>query len=177
MSDDKRLATLKALTTYLETEITVANGYQHDLTNAVFRGRMFYSVSDPIPSISILENLNPDRFPRRAGGDDNASAPDAAESWILLLQGWTADDKTNPTDTAYPLMADVKKALAKLLKGKHPVTGLGADPNYMLGGLIHGLKVEPGTVRPPDEISAKAYFYIRLILGFNEKLADPYSLT
>ena len=42
--DSKRLRTLKALTAHLEAEVTPANGYQHDLTKAVFRGRALFGV-------------------------------------------------------------------------------------------------------------------------------------
>ena len=46
--------------------------------------------------------------------------------------------------------------------------------SYLLGGLINGLDIEPGTVRPPDQNSAKAYFWMRVILKFTENVRDPF---
>ena len=166
MADSKRLQILKALTTHLET-VTVANGYQHDLAGKVLRGVLRVSDEDyAVPVVSILESFNPDRGPNEVGGDYRREQRD---DWILLIQGWVADDPVNPTDPAHNLMADVKKCLARISDEE--------DPAYMLGDyLIAGIGIEPGVVRPPDETSAKAYFWMRIILKVTEKLADPYSL-
>ena len=176
MADSKRLATLKALTTYLSTEVAVANGYLHNLTGNVYRGRALFGDTTPLPCVSILDNLNPDRFPVRAGAD-SGEAGVSGQRWILLLQGWVDDDKVNPTDPAEQLLADVKKALAKLDHLPHPLSNEAPSPNYQLGGLIAGLEYEPGTVRPPDQNSAKAYFWMRVILKFTENVRDPFDLT
>jgi hypothetical protein len=171
MADSKRLAALKALTAHLENEITVANGYGHELTNAVFRGRAKFDDADPLPMISILESPNPDRFPNRAG--EQSGNGKQKDNWTLLVQGWVKDDKLNPTDPGYELMADVKKALAKLI-ALHPVSGEPQHDNYLLGGLIVGLEYESGTVRPPDELSSKAFFWMRVIVKFVENINDPF---
>lgn len=174
MSDDsKRLATLKALTLHLEERISISNGYNHDLRGSVFRGRMWFDDTDPLPMVSIIESPNPDRFPSRAGVEDQIDEVDQKEHWIIFIQGWTQDDKRNPTDNAYELMADVKKALA-LLNLYNPEKNEGLDPNYLLGGLILSLEFEPGTVRPPDDQSGKAFFWMRLILEFVENVNDPF---
>lgn len=173
MADSKRLATLKALTSYLAGEITAANGYENTLTNAVFRGRAFFDKTDPLPMVSILESPNPDRFPQR-GGDQDSSAPVMKDQWTLEVQGWCEDDKTHPTDPAYNLMADVKKALAKI--GRVNGHGDGMYECYLLGGLIAGIKWEAGTVRPPELQSSQAYFWMRVILTFVEDINDPYRL-
>lgn len=178
MADSKRLAALKALTTHLATEISIVNGYNHDLAPvagvpSVIRGRSKIDGDDPLPCVSILESPNPDRFPNRAGNEDDIEV-DQRDNWTLLVQGWTVDDKQNPTDPAYELMADVKKALA-LLKKEDPEFGVNQHPNFHLGGLILGLDFEPGTVRPPDEQSAKAFFWMRVILHFVEDVNDPYN--
>jgi hypothetical protein len=175
--DSKRLAVLKALTTHLETEVAIANGYQYDLAGHVFRGRLYFAAEESVPQISIIEALNPDRDPRRAGHDDGVQPPQHNENWVLLVQGWDKDDKLNPTDPAHGLMADVKKALAKLVTGPNPMTGLGGHAAYRLGGLINGLELEPGTVRPPEEISSRAFFYIRVIVNLADKIADPYDVS
>lgn len=176
----KRLACLRALTSHLADEITIENGYNHDLTGKVFRGRMYFSGADvedggdPLPMVSILESPNPDRFPNRAGDEDGVWI-DQRDNWTLLVQGWVEDDKENPTDPAYELMADVKKALGLLIRERSPQEGFGGvHPNYMLGNLIAGLSYESGTVRPPDEQSDKAFFWMRVILEFVESVDDPY---
>lgn len=174
--DSKRLRTLKALTDHLKSEVTPANGYQHDLSEAVFRGRMYFGEDDPLPCVSLLDNSDPDRAPRRAGYHDRIDAPVANEGWTILLQGWTVDDKANPTDPAELLMADVRKALAKVLQGHSMQTGRLAHPNFMLGGLIEGMTMEPGVVRPPAEgVSSRAFFWMRVTLQFVEDQNDPYA--
>ena len=175
MADSKRLATLKALTTYLATEVSIANGYKHDLADKVFRGRMFVSVNSPLPMVSIMENIDPDRYPRVAGGEHEA--PTTKEGWILLLQGWCEDDVDNPTDPAYELMADVRKALAKIRRRPGPLDPDVENPNHLLGGLISGMTMEPGIARPPiEQVSAKAFFWMRVVLQFVEDQNDPYNI-
>jgi hypothetical protein len=168
----KRLACLQALTDHLRSEITIVNGYKHELTDAVFRGRLTFDNDDPLPMVSILESPNPDRFPNRAGDQDGYGAVQK-DLWTILVQGWAVDDKVNPTDPAYELMADVKKALAKLV-AYDPETGNGLHPNFSLGGLIVGMEYEGGTVRPPDDQSSKAFFWMRVILKFVENVNDPF---
>lgn len=173
MADSKRLAALKALTAHLQSEITPANGYLHDLSGEgrVVRGRLRFGADAPLPMVSIVESPNPDRFPLRVG-DNDGSTGKQRDNWTLLVQGWALDDADNPTDPAYELMADVKKALAKLVY-QDPMTDA-TYPNFRLGGLIVGLEWEPGTVRPPDEQSEKAFFWMRVVLKFVENTNDPF---
>ena len=166
MTDSKRLTILKALTEHLRG-ITVANGYQHDLANAVYRGRLSFSEETPLPCINILEPLNPDREPRVTDGGLLQK-----EDWVLLIQGWVDDDEVNPTDPAHLLMADVKKRLSLLMVEPYR----NPNPAYMLGSKVAGVFIEPGTVRPPEENSARAYFYLRVVLQVVEHLDDPYRL-
>ena len=163
MADSKRLTILKALTTLLES-ITIANGYQHTLTGRVLRGHAVIG-DRPLPLVSIIESFNPDREPDEAGGHQSRVQKD---KWILLVQGWVDDDFDNPTDPAHLLLADVKKCLSRLINDD--------DAEYCLGGLIVNARIEPGVVRPPDENSAKAFFWLRLQLEVTERLDDPYSL-
>jgi hypothetical protein len=175
MADSKKLTALKALCAFLATEVSVANGYKHDLAGSVFRGRMFSTNNDPLPMVTLLENLDPDRYPRQAGGENQHVTTN--EDWVLLVQGWAVDDKENPCDTAYELMADVRKALAKLKQRPHPVTGGPENPNYLLGGLIAGMTMEPGIARPPiEQVSSKAFFWMRVVLKLVEDPNDPYKL-
>lgn len=167
MRDSTRLQILKLLTTHLET-IRVANGYQHDLVGKVFRGRATFGAQEPLPAVTILEALNPDREPRTAG-----NGIEIQDDWILLIQGWAPDGEPNaPTDPAHRLMADVKMALGQILTEGTPQS---PNQSYMLGGAIADLRVEPGTVRPPDESSARSYFFLRAVVGVAESLKDPYA--
>jgi len=164
MTDSKRLTVLKVISDHLLDTIKVSNGYKHDL-QAVSRGRLFLGETDPLPGVSILEDLDPDRDPKTAGIERTKHY----EMWTLLMQGFVADDFDNPCDPAYELMADVKKALALALDED-------AGSLYLFGGLINGMSIEPGTVRPPSEVSSRAFFWMRVILKFVEHVDDPYRL-
>lgn len=166
MADSKRLHVLKRLTTFLEG-ITVASGYDHDLAGRVSRGFAFVSAETPLPWVNIIENLNPDRDPMEA--DAGLVQQD---DWVLLIQGWveTDDDDIYPTDKAHSLMADVKRRLSRIIDPGDPTS---RNPDYYLGGDIEGFLCEPGVVRPPDEISSTAYFYLRVVVKLVEHLDDP----
>ncbi len=167
MAESLRLAVLKWVCDYLGTEVSVVNGYSYDLAGNVFRGRLTFGQDDPLPRLSFLEGLNPDREPVVAG-DGNSTQFDR---WIVLLQGQVADDPVNPTDPAHALLADVKSALGKLQKR------LIQDREHFDGTPIKQLDsfgIEPGTVRPPDEISNKAFFWMRIVLKLVEDVDDPY---
>lgn len=157
----RQLDILKALTEHLEG-ISVVGGYSHDLAGRVFRGRMVFGDDVPLPCVSILEAPRPDERPR-AGGHENAFR---AEDWVLLVQGWVEDDAHNPTDPAYMLKADVELCLSQLV-AINEQNGLPRHPSaFRLGGRISGATIGPGVVRPPqDRISAKAFFYIPLVLN------------
>lgn len=184
MSDSKRLRVLKLLTTWLEQEVTIANGYKHDLAGAVFRGRAVLTSTAPLPCVSVLESPNPDRDARIAGANDNAGQGMSHARWVLLVQGWVKEDYQFPCDAAYELLADVKKAIAKLFSQETADAGLtinmgaGDTPRaYYLGGLTSGVEIEPGTVRPPEQTTEQAFFWMRVILKFTERVNDPYSYT
>ena len=63
-------------------------------------------------------------------------------------------------------MGDVKKALGKLIDRRNQ-TGI-------FDGLANTLSIEPGVVRPPDEQSERAYFWMRIRLEVVEMVGDPY---
>ena len=178
VGDPKRLVMLKVLSYYLSMEVTTGNGYKHTLTDAVFRGRMNFTTDDALPMISILDNPDPDRYPTPAGNRGYELAT-GNEDYVLLLQGWAKDDKINPTDPAHVLMADVRKALAKIAyRGEPDSAPVTEGYPYLLGGLITRLSIEPGVVRPPTEqASADAFFWMRISVGFTEDPNDPYDLS
>lgn len=162
LPDPFRLRVLKALTAALE-EITPENGYRFSLTGSVFRGRDIFGDSDPLPMVSILEAIEEKtQLPAPFAGRESTGP------WELLIQGFVEDDYLNPTDPAHALMAEVKQRLAReRLRGRHYAI-LGMD------GKVTELKMSHGVVRPPDEVSGKAYFWLRLTLEVVENLIDPY---
>lgn len=164
MIDPFRLTVLKALTAALE-QITVANGYQHDLTGRVFRGRMLFTQHDPIPLLSIIEP---------PGSPDDPEVPaDTSGRFTkhpLLIQGFVADDPVNPTDPAYYLLADVQKCLAS-----ERARGRGYDI-LGLGERLMGLQIGRGVVRPPDAVvSGDAFFWLPVTLEYAEDLKNPFA--
>lgn len=162
MTDPTRLRLLKNLTAVLEG-ITPANGYVHDLTGKVFRGRTMFSTDDPIPMVAILEAIEqqqPARIEQRG--------PVTTGPWELLIQGFADDDKDNPTDPAHVLMADVKKAL-----GRHKKNSKGNLLGF--GNKVTDMTFSPGVVRPPDERSSHCYFWLKLSVNLVEDVSEPYA--
>jgi len=182
MSDPFKLRALKALTDALK-EITPDNDYVSDLadfdpgdgvtTARVYRGRAWFGDSDPIPLVSILEGVSP--------ADEVAEPPIGAVAseydWAILVQGFVDDDPDNPTDPAYQLMADVRQRIAveqvRKVEGsrsQHDPLGLGRGKNR-----IEKITIGSGVVRPADDVSAKAWFWLSLNLRVVENAADPYA--
>lgn len=157
-----RLRVQKALTAAL-SEITVANGYSCDVAG-VFRGRDIFGKSDPLPMLSILESIDEKEQRMSPPAGSHSTGP-----WQLLIQGWVVDDEANPTDPAQFLLADVKKRLIKERCHTRGYEILG------MGGKITDIKFSTGVVRPADEVSSKAYFWLKLELTLVENLADPYA--
>ncbi|MES3001335.1 MAG: hypothetical protein V4787_11645 [Pseudomonadota bacterium] len=174
MADSKRLTVLKKLSTYLAAEVTVDNGYEHDLdvAGAVIRGRRIIGSGDPMPCISILEDVDPDRAPQPAGYMRKVEKFEMR----LLIQGWAKDDKDHPTDAVYNLLADVGKALSKLTDDTNANYLLPATPGEASSNLIDELRMEAGTVRPPDQASELAFFWRKISLVMTEYTAEPYRL-
>ena len=147
----------------LET-ITPANGYGHDLSGKVFRGRDIFGYTDPLPMLSILEQIEEEeQRPTPAAGAT------AAGNWTLNIQGFVADDRDNPTDPAHHLMAEVKQRLIEERIRDHQRDIFG------MGKVVTELRLSHGVVRPADEISDKAYFWLRMTLGVVENLNQPYA--
>jgi hypothetical protein len=179
MPDPFKLKALKAVTAALK-EITPANGYVNDLadfdpgdgvmTSRVYRGRLWFGESDPIPMLSLLEGQDP--------AEDVApppvNTPSAEYDWDLIVQGFVDDDPANPTDPAYTLLADVRKRLLaerKIRTAQHDPNpfGLGLGKNRVVD-----VRVGPGVVRPADDVSAKAWFWLRLTLRIFDNAENPY---
>lgn len=182
--DPFKLRVLKALTATLKA-ITPANGYVSDLsdfdpgdgvdTARVYRGRAWFGDNDPLPMVSVLEGVNP----ADEVAEPPASTPVAEYSWDILLQGWVTDDPLNPTDPAYLLLADVRQCLAAQAKRTLPndpterdIFGLkaeGASRNE-----ITGLRFGAGVVRPADDVSSTAWFWLSVQVRVVDHAALPY---
>lgn len=173
-----RLRIQQGLTDVLKG-VTPAHGYQHDLSDfidkngetrtRVFRGRNIFGSSDPIPMISILESPHAEPsmqdFPPGAGVN--------VGPWDLLIQGFVEDDPVNPTDNAHLLMADVKLAL---IRERQAAYGGNPSPNiFGTGRAVRDIKIGTGVVRPPDDVSAYACFWLTLTLTIGENLLDPFA--
>lgn len=165
MTDSVRLGVLKQISAYIATEVTTVNGYPFDLTERVFRGRVWFDTEDPIPMVSILEGLMPDANPLTAGFGEE----DQTDKWTLIIQGWVEDDVENPTDPGHQLMACVKQALGKMRRqsNNQELAGTAFDS---VGEVVIG----PGVVRPPDNVSGKAYFWQRITLTMIEQVDSPF---
>lgn len=177
MADPFRLRVQKALTAALE-EITPDNGYVSDLApflsegdqeKRVFRGRIYFGEGDPLPMVSILEDpIQPEHdlgSPRSSKGRTN---------WVLLLQGFVDDDPVNPTDPAHFLMADVKRRLVLLKESENSSVGLLGFGTK--APMVESLEFDGGVVRPPDaEVSATAYFWMRLELALVEDHKESFA--
>jgi len=167
-----KLRALQRLTEALQ-EITTANGYKTNLGADVFRGRMWFGESDPLPMVSILEGVNP--------ADDvwepNYRTDGESYDWPILIQGFVKDDPLNPTDAAYVLLADVRRRLAE--EKIRPLAGSRSTPDPFGFGAgknrVTGLDIGAGVVRPADDVSSKAYFWLTLTMRIVESAADPYA--
>lgn len=162
-----RRQTLEALTDTLSA-ISIADGYHFDMGVApeapegrVFRGRAAYGDNDPIPMLSIIED------PRNNTSQTLSSTAGSVTSiltWPLLVQGFVDDDSLHPTDLAYDLLADVRAALFGEIALRGRVHNL-----FNLGGAADQMEIGGGVVRPSDEVSAKAYFWLPVTLTLIEK--------
>lgn len=164
MNDSFRLRVLMALTDSL-AQITPANGFQHDLTGSVFRGRSIFTHKDPLPMLSIME---PPQMPDQM--ESPSASTQQSTNFPLLIQGFVDDDRENPTDPAYRLLADVQKRLAyeRARQGGYDILGF--------EGRVMALHIGKGVVRSPDEIVSKdAFFWLPVTLEFAEDHANPFA--
>lgn len=168
-----RLRVLEALTEVLEG-ITIANGYQNDMAGKVFRGRTAFGAESPEQMLSILED------PRNFDPVEQPPTSTASRGeWKLLIQGFLQDDPVHPTDQAYHLCADVKKALTLARKnGENSSTGtfgLGRKSPCIDSGSAIGVQIGAGVIRPGDDVSATAYFWLPLTLMLLEDHENPFA--
>lgn len=176
ITDPLRLHVMKALCDALR-EITPANGYVLDFSgdegtrdNKVYRGRAVFGDSDSVPMLSVLETPIPlDQIAPPSGSTLSSGG------WELMIQGFLEDDKDNPTDPAYVALADVKKRLA-VEKAKQK-SQFANDGIFGVGKEVMDIQIGSGVCRPPDEISAKTYFWLLITLELAEDIERPYEVT
>ncbi|PAL23536.1 hypothetical protein [Sphingopyxis sp. GW247-27LB] len=164
-----RLDVLQRLTETVEA-VSIADGYAHNLAGLVFRGRARYGENDPLPMVSFIEDPRPNDPVAEARGTQ-AHLVD----WRILVQGFVEDDFANPTDPAYRLAADVAKVLSALRAGmdqRKPILGF-----IEKGQRIDNISIGAPIVRPPDEVSDKAYFWLPVTLSLVEDPAKPFTST
>ncbi|MFU1607318.1 hypothetical protein ACM25O_13115 [Sulfitobacter pontiacus] len=162
MNDTFRLKVLKTLTAALE-QVTTANGYQHDLTDKVVRGRVTLTAEDGAPPLVAI-NEKP-VFPENLQAENSGQSITKLE---LLIQGFAPDDRKNPTDPAYYLLGDVQKCLAleKSRDDGFDILGLGCS--------VTAMRIGQGVVRPPDGVvSDTAFFWLPVTLEFAENQSKP----
>jgi hypothetical protein len=158
MSDPFDLQVLKALTASME-QITPANGYRYDMTGSVFRGRMLFTDTDPVPMISINQ---PPQIPEEVEVPRGSSM--SVYTMELIVQGFVDDDYQNPTDPAFLLLDDVRRRLAWERKRDDGFNVLGFGARVMLA-------VGQGVVRSPDaDVSDRAFFWLPITLEFAEEI-------
>lgn len=167
MADSLRLRILKQITKELETigsGTGPAGAYGTSLSGKVYRGRPSFGSSDPSTMLSVMEAPLPVERPSKRPGQ--AKTVDIAP-WDLLVQGWTPDDAQNPTDPSYALAQAVQFILNRQVENKtkkgEPLFGIKEISEISIGRPV---------VRPPDEISSKAYFWLGLSLVFIEDGLD-----
>jgi hypothetical protein len=163
-----RLRVQDALTARLEQVSRQGPPYTYDLAGAVFRGRVLFGKSDPLPMLAITEPMQPPEDYEVPRDSSAGYVP-----WDLQIQGFIKDDRAHPTDPAYFLLADVKAALAA--EKQRNTRAAGYDVLGM-GGRIVDLTIGPGVVRPPDDLVADvAYFWITITLKIVEDHKDPFA--
>ncbi len=134
----------------------------------VFRGRPWFGDNDPDTMVSVLEGTEPSADVFEPQPDNTTGEYD----WTILVQGFVKDDPIHPTDPAYYLMRAVRRVLAaekrRLKPGRHTVDPFGASTFSPQGCGLVNISIGPGVVRPADDVSSKAYFWMTLTLRIVE---------
>ena len=164
MIEPLRLKIIKSLCAKLE-EISEPN-FNYTLSGKVFRGRTMFGADDPLPMVSLLEDPQP---AAPAAPPKFTSEPVRTATMNLLVQGWVEKPIQSPdngTDNAYCLLADVQRKLSEIVRDRSPNGGFLSD-------MVENLLIGEPVVRPPDETSDAAWFWLRVTVSYVENLADP----
>lgn len=173
MSDPFRLRLMKAVTAQLQS-ITPANGYIHDMADfiddvgrpspRVFRGRVDFGDSDPLPMLVIVEDPN-------SSDTSNGNQASGASMNVLriLVQGFV-QDAAHALDPAYLLSAEVIKALVSA-KPRGNILGLGSVMPCVTAMSIG----QPKHRTPPGSSSDFTHFVVPVTLTLAENLEAPFA--
>jgi len=167
-----RLLILQRLTDHLKA-ITIANGYDFDLGEKVWRGRIILGQEiKPLPAISIIEAPRADTNAYFSGDWKEMRR----EMWTIFIQGMIEDDLEHPTDLAYHLAAAVESHVARIGASDRN-TGNPVYPEiFNLGGLITNIEIAPPVVRPPEQqVTSTAFFFLPVRLGVATPVGQPYT--
>lgn len=144
--------------------------YDTDLRGSVLIGRTIVGSEQPVPFVSILEDPNPG-----AGVAAGQEGRVKRQPFRLLVQGFAADDRKNPTVPAYRLMGQVLGQLNRAIDEKDESGKPLYPDDFYLGGLVSSLVIGQGVVRPPEEkVSPTAFFYIPLVVNLATDTRNPY---
>lgn len=172
MTDPFRLQVLKAICERIRT-ISPGDGFQNDLSGSdrVVRGRLFIGDDEPLPMVAVNEPP-----PVIAQMKMRPRAPVSGGEWDILIQGWAEDDAINPCDPAYVLSAEVRMVLARELTrpSGRPAANRGHD-YFGFGARIDELQIGAPVVRPPDNTSRTACFYLLLTMKIVEDMSAPFN--
>ena len=170
--DPFRLRVQKYLTIAFK-QVIPANGFYCDLSDVggrsrVQRGRTIFGEGDPLPLVSILE---------RPFAYEAETAPLTGETrnepYDLIIQGFTEDDDVNhPTDPAHYLLADIKRRLSGLKVDEGRQAGRVLRFGTKFNSVVR-LQWDAGVVRPSDEVSNVAHFWLRLQMEVSEDSSYP----
>ncbi len=143
----------------------------YDLRGSVYRGRLEFGDDVDLPFIALLEA--PRQIDPNGGGSGRLLND---EDWTLLIQGFAKDDKKNPLDPAYDMLAWVQMRLARITAENRNGLRGGVYPNeFRLGNLIAEIRYQIPIVRPgKDNVSDAAYFYLPISVGNVTDLSMPF---
>ena len=167
MADPLRLAVQKNLSALLESQVSVANGYAHDLAGRVHRGRLRFGEKDKPPLVSLLEPpIPPEEQPTPPGGEQ------AYVSWDLIVQGFAKEDMEHPTDPAYALLHDVRKCLADHRAERSDRMRRQRDGYFDLKTAVDDFQIGSGVVRPEEGETNRAFFWLLVRFRLAENIGD-----
>lgn len=176
----KKLAIMKALTAHLQgitpdwvdlPSAMAGETCPFDLSESVFRGRLEFGEDIKTPFIALLEaprQLDP------LGAGVGRLLHD--EAWNLLVQGFAKEDRRNPLDPAYEMLAWTQMRLARITTPARNGSRGGLYPSeWRLGNLAVEISYQIPIVRPgKDTVSDTAYFYMPISIGMVTDLTMPF---
>lgn len=165
----KRLAVITRLVEVLE-QISTEDGDAFTMAGRVYRNRILIGadVTDKPPVLAIIES--PRAEPGIFAGEGKEARRD---SWTIMIQGITADDRKNSGDDVYYLCQDVERRLLRISATK----GHSGNPRYpdvhLLGGMITAIEIAPPVIRPPEAgVANNSFFYLPVRLGMAAEIGE-----